>query len=150
MSTLLPGQSTQKTEGAGGDSRPDNPPGLKPNINSVPVVLALDADYGSCVRGREWQFREHMRRQLSSLLRVPMPAIRNVRVRPGSVLVQADLVPVKTPVLELDRSALLAARRELRDRVNRGTAVVSDLDGNRLAVFTTNTRTLLPPRGGYH
>ncbi|EEC12205.1 hypothetical protein IscW_ISCW010000 [Ixodes scapularis] len=65
----------------------------------------------------------------------------------GSVLVQADLVPVKTPTLELDRSALLAARRELRDRVNRGTAVVSDLDGNRLAVFTTNTRTLLPPRG---
>ncbi|CAN8030044.1 unnamed protein product, partial [Ixodes persulcatus] len=57
MSTSLPGKSTPKTGGAGGDSRPDNPPGLEPNINSVPVVLALDADYGSCVRGREWQFR---------------------------------------------------------------------------------------------
>ncbi|CAN7938501.1 unnamed protein product, partial [Ixodes hexagonus] len=65
----------------------------------------------------------------------------------GSVLVEADLVPVKTATLEVDRKALLAARRELQDRVNRGTAVVSDLDGNRLAVFTTARKTLLPPGG---
>ncbi|XP_077491591.1 uncharacterized protein LOC144102149 [Amblyomma americanum] len=58
-------------------------PEAYPSVNSVRVRLGLDARYNSCVRGREWQFREHIRRQLSVLLRVPLPGIRNVRVRPG-------------------------------------------------------------------
>ncbi|CAN7938500.1 unnamed protein product, partial [Ixodes hexagonus] len=56
-SSSLPGRRTPKTESAGGSSHPEDPPGLEPSINRVSVVLALDADYGSCVRGREWQFR---------------------------------------------------------------------------------------------
>ncbi|KAK8759667.1 hypothetical protein V5799_002699 [Amblyomma americanum] len=122
-------------------------PEAYPSVNSVRVRLGLDARYNSCVRGREWQFREHIRRQLSVLLRVPLPGIRNVRVRPGSILVDADMVPVKTPTLELDKPALLAARRDLQERIDRGAVVVVDLDGNRLPIFTSTVYSLQPPHG---
>ncbi|XP_050032766.2 uncharacterized protein [Dermacentor andersoni] len=123
------------------------PPEAYPSVNGVRVRLGLDADYGACVRGREWQFREHIRRQLSVLLRVPLPGVRNVRVLPGSIIVEADMVPVKTPSLDVDKSALLAARTDLQDRIDRGTAVVTDLEGNRLPVFTSTVYSLQPPRG---
>ncbi|KAH6942715.1 hypothetical protein HPB50_009480 [Hyalomma asiaticum] len=123
------------------------PPEAYPSVNGVRVRLGLDADYGACVRGREWQFREHIRRQLSVLLRVPLPGVRNVRVLPGSIIVEADMVPVKTPLLEVDRSALLAARTDLQDRIDKGTVVVTDLDGNRLPIFTSTVYSLQPPRG---
>ncbi|KAH7943966.1 hypothetical protein HPB52_013821 [Rhipicephalus sanguineus] len=123
------------------------PPEAYPSVNGVRVRLGLDADYGVCVRGREWQFREHIRRQLSVLLRVPLPGVRNVRVLPGSIIVEAVMVPVKTPLLEVDKSALLAARTDLQDRIDRGTVVVTDLDGNRLPIFTSTVYSLQPPRG---
>ncbi|KAL1474742.1 hypothetical protein MTO96_037759, partial [Rhipicephalus appendiculatus] len=137
-----------KPEGDGPEvTHTTEPPEAYPSVNGVRVRLGLDADYGACVRGREWQFREHIRRQLSVLLRVPLPGVRNVRVLPGSIIVEAVMVPVKTPSLEVDRSALLAARTDLQDRIDRGTAVVTDLDGNRLPIFTSTVYTLQPPRG---
>ncbi|XP_049523889.1 uncharacterized protein LOC125945690 [Dermacentor silvarum] len=123
------------------------PPEAYPSVNGVRVRLGLDADYGACVRGRERQFREHIRRQLSVLLRVPLPGVRNVRILPGSIIVEADMVPVKTPSLDVDKSALLAARTDLQDRIDRGTAVITDLDGNRLPIFTSTVYSLQPPRG---
>ncbi|XP_075558254.1 uncharacterized protein LOC142590218 isoform X2 [Dermacentor variabilis] len=57
------------------------------------------------------------------------------------------MVPVKTPSLDVDKSALLAARIDLQDRIDRGTAVVTDLDGNRLPIFTSAVYSLQPPRG---
>ncbi|XP_075726108.1 uncharacterized protein LOC142767763 [Rhipicephalus microplus] len=123
------------------------PPEAYPSVNGVRLRLGLNADYGACVRGREWQFREHIRRQLSVLLRVPLPGVRNVRVMPGSIIVEAVMVPVKTSLLEVDKSALLAARTDLQDRIDRGTVEVTDLDGNRLPIFTSTIYSLQPPRG---
>ncbi|XP_077526688.1 uncharacterized protein LOC144138332 isoform X2 [Haemaphysalis longicornis] len=96
-------------------------PEAYPSVNSVLVRIGLDADYDACVRGRKWQFRDHMRRQLSVLLRVPLPGIRNVRVEP--------------------------ARADLQQRIDQGTVLVTDLEGNRLPVFTSTVHSLQPPHG---
>ncbi|XP_064478957.1 uncharacterized protein LOC135392187 [Ornithodoros turicata] len=107
------------------------------STNTVRVRLGFDADYGDRVQGRQWQFAAHMRQQLSGLLRVPLDGIQNVTVTPGSIRLAFDLVPVKTATLELGRPDLEAARADLMTRINRGTVTLTDLDGNRLPIFTT-------------